>query len=148
MTEKAKQTRRGNGGTAARNGAPAEGNSVTEQTEAMVTMNAMAIETFTKACQAYLNGWATLNGELAGFMAKRLNHDAELGSSLARCESWEEAAELQRDWARVTAEEYAAEASRLMELTSEMTAEVTAEQWKPVWAQAEKAVADVKKATH
>lgn len=139
MTEKAKQTRRGNGGGAA----ATAGNGASDQAEAMVAMNAVAVETFTKACQAYLNGWATLNGELAGFMAKRLNHDAELGSALARCESLEEAAELQRDWARITAEEYAEEASRLMELTTE----VTAEQWKPIWAQTETAAASVRKAT-
>lgn len=156
MTDKPKQSRRSAGtqdktsetAQAVRTDAEPQAASTAEmangQAEMVMTMNNMAIDTFARACQAYFNGWATINGELTGFLAKRLSHDADLSSALARCESWEEAAELQRDWARVVAEEYAEEASRLMELTSE----VTTQQWRPVWDQADKAVAEMTKLSH
>ena len=111
------------------------------QAQMMMAMNGAAMETFSRCCQAYLTGVARMNSEIAGFMAKRLTHDAELSASLARCGSWEEAADLQRDWAREAAEEYAEEANRLVELAST----VATEQWQPVWTSTEQAVSSMTK---
>ena len=96
------------------------------------TENGMAMDGFAKACSAYLTGWATINGEIAGFMAKRFAQDAELGNALVKCENWEQAVDLQQDWARTAAQDYADEASRLMELSSTLATE----QWQPVLDQA------------
>ena len=151
MTDKPKQSRRDAGAEtkpkaagaaeagAAEPAAPETPDEANGQAEMVMAMNSVAIDTFARACQATFNGWAAINGELTGFMAKRLGHDADLSAALARCESWEQAADLQRDWARVVAEEYAEEASRLMELTTE----VTTQQWRPVWDQADKAVSEL-----
>ena len=131
MTEKIKQTK----GSEAPAG---NGNA-----EAVMAMNGAAFDVFTRACQAYFNGWATVNSEIAGFMAKRLTHDAELNASLAGCTTWEQAAELQRGWAQETAEEYFEEANRLMVLASR----VTFDQWQPVWQRADEAFTSAAKTT-
>ena len=107
----------------------------------LATVNATAIDTFTNACRAGFSGWASMHSEVAGFMAKRMKHDADLGISLARCESWEDAVTLQQNWARETAEEYVEEANRLMELSSKLASE----HWKPVWQQADEMVSNLAK---
>ena len=109
--------------------------------EMMMAVNATAIDVFTRACRAGFCGWASMNSEVADFMAKRLKHDADLSASLARCETWEDAVALQRDWAREAAEEYMDEANRLMELSSRLASD----QWKPVWEQADEMVSTMAK---
>ena len=101
--------------------------------------NAGALDLFSHACRAGFNGWASMNSEIADFMAKRLKHDADLSASLARCENWEDAVALQQDWARETAEEYMEEASRLMDLSSKLAND----HWKPVWQQADEMVSSM-----
>lgn len=105
--------------------------------ETLSAVNARAIDVFGQACRAGFHGWASMNSEIADFMAKRFKHDADLSASLARCENWGDAMTLQQDWARETAEEYMEEANRLMALTSKLAND----QWKPVWQQADELVA-------
>ena len=109
--------------------------------EVMTAVNATAIDVFSRACRAGFHGWASMNSEVADFMAKRFKHDADLSASLARCDNWEDVVSLQQDWARETAEEYLQEANRLMELSSKLANE----QWKPVWEQADEMVSTIAK---
>ena len=118
-------------------------NSGNGTSDMMMAVNATAIDVFTRACRAGFYGWASMNSEVADFMAKRFKHDADLSASLARCESWEDAVALQRDWAREAAEEYMDEANRLMELSSRLASD----QWKPVWQQADEMVSTIAKNT-
>ena len=103
-----------------------------EQLERMTAFNGTAMEIFSQACQAYASGVATLNGELMGFVNSRLNRDVELGRALSQCSNWSDAVNLQQDWAQQANQEYLAEASRLMELSSK----VAKESWEPVYDQA------------
>lgn len=87
--------------------------------EGLATFNGAAADAFVKASMAYWHALSELNGELYGFLNRRLRHDMDLGRSMAGSEGWQEAARLQQDWARTTLEEYAAEATKIMELSSQ-----------------------------
>ncbi len=139
MTEKAK-TKAAPAAKSMPTGIGEAGNGTSDM---VMAANAKAMDVFARACQASFQGWASMNSEVADFMAKRFKLDAELSASLARCETWEDAVTLQQDWARQAAENYADEANRLMELSSKLANE----QWKPVWQQADDIVADLGKAT-
>ena len=139
MTEKAKTK----AAPAASNTPTGIGEAGNGTSEMVMAANARAVDVFARACQVSFQGWASMNSEVADFMAKRFKHDAELSASLARCETWEDAVNLQQDWARRTAENYVEEANRLMELSSKLANE----QWKPVWQQADDIVADLGKTT-
>jgi hypothetical protein len=65
----------------------------------------------TYATQAYLDGATKLNSEIIGFMGDRWRRDVDFVQSLARCETWTEAAALQQDWAHRAAQDYFAEAT-------------------------------------
>jgi hypothetical protein len=61
---------------------------------------------------------AAWNGEVFRFASDRLRQDGELGFALARCHNWTEAAELQRDWATKTTQDYFEEGRRLLRLAT------------------------------
>ena len=84
----------------------------------------------------------SLNEEMIKFMALRLQHDAEFGQSLSKCDNWAAAAELQRGWAQEAGEEYFAEAGKLLELASK----ATMEGWKPVQERAAQALSELQTA--
>ena len=138
MTEKAKSKAAATTSETTSTGITSAGNGTSDM---MMAVNANAIDVFARACRAGFSGWATMNSEVADFMAKRFKHDADLGVSLARCESWDAAVDLQRDLARETAEDYMAEANRMMELSSKLAAD----QWQPVWQQADEMVSSIAK---
>lgn len=83
---------------------------------------------------AYLRGVVTLNQEVNEFINKRLEHDAELTRALGKCKDWTEAAELQQNWFREASEEYAANAKKLMEMTTQLMNET----WAPLQHQQQK----------
>ncbi len=112
-----------------------------EQLERMTAFNGTAMEIFSQACQAYASGVATLNGELMGFVNSRLNRDVELGRALSQCSNWSDAVNLQQDWAQQANQEYLAEASRLMELSSK----VAKESWEPVYDRANQVLTQINK---
>lgn len=62
------------------------------------------------------------NGEVLRFASGRLRQDAELGLALTKCRTWTEAAELQRDWATRTTEDYLDEGNRLLRIATNWTA--------------------------
>jgi len=70
--------------------------------EGLATFNGAAADAFMKASMAYWHALSELNGELYGFLNRRLRHDMDLGRSMAGSEGWQEAARLQQDWARTT----------------------------------------------
>jgi hypothetical protein len=61
---------------------------------------------------------AAWNGEVLRFASDRLRQDSELGFALAKCRSWTEAAELQRDWTTKTTQDYFEEGRRLLRLAT------------------------------
>lgn len=89
-----------------------------EQFEGVAAFNNAATEALMKASRAYWDALSELNGELSGFFTKRLQHDMELGQSMAGCNDLQEIARLQQDWARTAMEDYAAEATKLLQLYS------------------------------
>ena len=99
------------------------------QLEQLAAMNGEAMGAFAEACQAYVKGVAMINGELADFMNTRLRHDAELGQALAACKDWTEIVSLQQTWYQVTASEYQAETSKLMDMATKMASE----SWTPLY---------------
>lgn len=111
----------------------------TEQLEMMAAFNGTAMEISTQAFQAYANGLATLNAEIMGFVNKRLQHDADLGRALSKCQNWNQAVEVQQEWAQKASEEYLAEASKLMETAST----VARENWEPIYERANKSLAEL-----
>lgn len=113
--------------------------STNEQLERMTAFNGTAMEIFSQACQAYASGVATLNGELMGFVNSRLSRDVDLGRALSQCSNWSDAVNLQQDWAQQVNQEYLAEASRLMELSSR----VAKESWVPVYDRANQVLTQI-----
>ena len=114
-----------------------------DQLETVAQLNGAAMEVFTQACQAYASGLASWNSEVMSFMNKRLQHDADLGRVLAKCENWEQATEAQQDWMRTASAEYLAEASKLMEFASK----AAKDNWQPVYERANQALTDLQKTT-
>ena len=70
----------------------------------------------THAGQAYVNGLAAINQEMASFLQARLRRDIELGESLSRCRTLADASDVQSDWLKRTSEDYASETRRLVEI--------------------------------
>ncbi|MEQ8586640.1 MAG: phasin family protein [Thalassobaculaceae bacterium] len=74
------------------------------------------VEATSQAFVRYVEGVAELNQEMSRFVAERLRCDAEFGHALADCQSVAKAAEMQQEWIRKAAEDYASEARKLGEL--------------------------------
>jgi hypothetical protein len=100
----------------------------------MPALNTEMMGTLGEAGSAYLRGVVSLNQEIAGFINKRLEHDAELSRALGKCKDWKEATELQQNWFREASEEYASSARTLMELSSRIMSET----WAPLQRSEEK----------
>ncbi len=109
---------------------------VSEQLARMAAFNGAALDMLSRMGQAYVNSVSLLSEEMMRFMALRMQHDAEFGQLLTKCDNWASAADLQRGWVQEAGEEYFAEAGKLLELASK----VTVESWKPVQERATKAL--------
>jgi len=72
------------------------------------------------ASQAYVDGIAAVNQEIANFLQTRLQHDIALGESLARCRTLADASKAQSDWLRQAHDDYSAETQKLFELGSRL----------------------------
>ncbi|MEE9159080.1 MAG: phasin family protein [Gammaproteobacteria bacterium] len=113
----------------------------TDQLGRMTAFNGDAMEVFAQACQAYVSGVATLNGELMGFVSARLSRDAELSQAVSLCGNWSDAVNLQQRWAQQATQAYLAEASRL----TEMASKVAKENWEPVYDRAGQIMTELNK---
>ena len=67
---------------------------------------------------------AAWNCEVLRFASDRFRQDSEFGFALAKCRSWAEAAELQRDWATKTTQDYFEEGRRLLRLSTHLGADI------------------------
>ena len=90
----------------------------------MANLPNMSMSGDTTWWQAYMSGAAEMNKEFMNFVAARLQHDAELGQSLAKCSDWADAASVHEDWVRKMSAAYMGEAETLMEIASS-TAQVS-----------------------
>jgi hypothetical protein len=72
------------------------------------------------ASQAYINGIAAVNREIASFLQARFQHDIALGESLARCRTLADASKVQNDWLKQAHDDYTAESHKLFELGSSL----------------------------
>jgi len=93
------------------------------QLEGLAAFNGATVGTLMKAGSTYWGAMTEVNSELSRFFTNRLSHDVEFGESVARCDNWERAVSLQQDWARTAMEEYAAEATKLMQLSANASME-------------------------
>lgn len=84
----------------------------------LANLQGPTLDAFTQAGQAYFNGLAAINQEMASFMQTRLRHDMELGESLARCRSLADATKVQSEWLKQATDDYAAETRKLVEMSS------------------------------
>lgn len=81
------------------------------------------VEAASQAFVRYVEGVAELNQEMSRFVAERLRYDAEFGHALTGCHSVAEATEMQQEWIRKAAEDYAGEARKLGEIGQRMVTE-------------------------
>jgi hypothetical protein len=96
--------------------------SASQPVETMAAFNGTAIGVVSKACEAYMNGFAEVNAAAMNFMSARLRRDAELGRELGECKDWNAVTNSQQDWSRKAVEDYVAETRKLMELNSRLMA--------------------------
>ena len=103
-------------------------NAAQKQLDDLASWQGSALGAVTHAGQAYVNGLAAINREMASFLQARLRRDIELGESLARCRTLADATEVQNDWLKRTTEDYASETQKLVELGSGLMRE----SWMPL----------------
>lgn len=68
--------------------------------------------------------YAAWNSEVLRFASDRLRQDTEFGLALAKCRDWTEAAELQRDWATKTTQDYFEESRRLLRVATRLGTDI------------------------
>lgn len=88
---------------------------------AFARSNGEAFETFIKANQAMMDGWAALNQELMAFTDRRLREEFERTESLIGCSNPEDAFKLHCGFAKTAGEDYLAETQKLMGLMMEIS---------------------------
>ena len=114
-----------------------------KQLSDLASWQGSALGAVTHAGQAYVNGLAALNQEMASFLQARLRRDIELGEALARCRTLADATDVQNEWLKRTTEDYASESQKLMELGSGLMRE----SWMPLEESAASLGAQVTKET-
>lgn len=91
--------------------------------EAMVAFNASVIEAYAHAWRAYLEASSRFGQEFTSFVTERMRKDTELGQKLSTCRTLTEAADVQSRWMRNTADDYAQETEKVMEIVSAVAQE-------------------------
>jgi hypothetical protein len=81
---------------------------------------AASLDEVSNASQAYVNGVAAVNQEIADFLQTRLKHDIALGEALARCRTLAEATQAQGEWLKQATDDYTAETQKLFDLGSRL----------------------------
>jgi hypothetical protein len=74
------------------------------------------IEPILQASNKWFENWAAVSSELLEFGRSRLDRNIEVGKAIARSNSFDEAIELQADYARSTVREYFSEAGKLADI--------------------------------
>lgn len=78
--------------------------------------NGRFIEALMHGSEAYTKAVLAWQTELLRFLGSRLQWDGRVGEALAQCKTLAELAEVQRDWAMSTAQDYFEELNRLTRL--------------------------------
>ncbi len=86
--------------------------------EAIIAFNASVIEAYARAWRAYLQASTRFGQEFTSFVTERMRKDTELGQDLSKCRTWTEAADVQSRWMHSTADDYAHETEKVMEIVS------------------------------
>jgi hypothetical protein len=74
------------------------------------------IEPILQAGNKWFENWAAVSSELLEFGRSRLDRNIEMGTAIARSSSFDEAIELQADYARSAMREYFSEAGKLADI--------------------------------
>ena len=79
-----------------------------------------AVELMERASASMLTGMAEMQKEVAGFVSERIRQDLETQQELLRCRTLDELREVQSRFFRTTLDQYSAEATKLMQLSTEV----------------------------
>jgi phasin family protein len=99
-----------------------------EGVDEMLDTNVANVEAFARATEAMIKGMANVNAEMARFAEDRIRANFERMQSLLKTSDPADVVELQVNFARLAAEQYFTEATRLLNLA----AQVTEESWAPI----------------
>jgi hypothetical protein len=81
-----------------------------------------AMETMERASASVFTGVTEMQREIAEFVSERIRQDLETQQGLLRCRTLDEVREVQSQFYRTTLDQYSAEATKLMELSTEVFA--------------------------
>ena len=79
-----------------------------------------AVESIERASASMLTGVAEMQKEVAGFVSERIRQDLETQQELLRCRTLDELREVQSRFFSTTLDQYSAEATKLMQLSTEV----------------------------
>jgi hypothetical protein len=79
------------------------------------------LEAASRVSNTYGNACAEWQQEMARFISNRLKSDADAGLRMLSCHTWNDATEIQQEWAATVLNDYFDEANRLAELSSTMS---------------------------
>jgi hypothetical protein len=71
---------------------------------------------------AFFNGLTHLQSEVVDFVAERIRQDVETQAQLLSCRTYEDVRDVQSRFFKTAMEQYAAEATKLMKISTEMLA--------------------------
>ena len=95
---------------------------------ALAASNGLSFDTAMKAQGAIMDGVATMTGEMATFVNRRLGCNVERSQQLMKCADLEDAMRINYRFANATAEQYLEEASKLTLLSMKAAANY----WRPI----------------
>ena len=79
-----------------------------------------AVESIERAGATLLTSVVEMQKEIAGFVSERIRQDLETQQELLRCRTLDELREVQSRFFRTTLDQYSAEATKLMQLSTEV----------------------------
>ena len=79
-----------------------------------------AVELMERASASILTGVTEMQKEIAGFVSERMRQDLETQQELLRCRTFDDVCEVQSRFFRTTLDQYSAEATKLMRLSTEV----------------------------
>ena len=79
-----------------------------------------AVDSIERASASVLTGVTEMQKEIAGFVSERIRQDLETQQELLRCRTLDEVREVQSRFFHTTLDQYSAEATKLMQLSTEV----------------------------
>jgi len=79
-----------------------------------------ALQSMERASASMLTGVTEMQKEIAGFVSERIRQDLETQQELLKCRTLDEVREVQSRFFRTTLDQYSAEATKLMQLSTEV----------------------------